>query len=291
MSWNPIEFVQDIVDDIPIVGDIMGSITGHASAKNLQNDAQAHDSAMFGMQADYGREMFDKEAQFATDMSQEQYNRQINLLKNSARYQMQGLEKAGLNPILAATGGFKSPAGAGLSIPVARASASAKGSGAGSSPGARLTIGQTRLLEAQANQANAQAELTRAQTTNVPKTGDKITAETEKAQAEVDKAKSEARYKDASTEGVLMDNVKKANLANVYDDAFGQFLTYAQEIGVDKLLLLGAVMLGPAALARFVIGKFGKKHISKIEALGNRFWRPGAAREFRETMRNLMRNK
>jgi hypothetical protein len=274
------------IDDLPIVGDILGGITGHASAKSLQDDQQSFNNMMFNQEVAHAKDMFKLESDFTSNMAEKQYDRQLELLKNSPMLQMQGLKSAGLNPILAATGGFKSPAGAGLSIPIARAS-TARGSGSGVSSAAKLTIGQTNLLKAQANQSNAQAELTRAQIPNVPKTGDKLTAEAEKARAEVDRAKAEARYKNASTEGVLMDNVKRANLANVYDDAFGQFLTYVKEIGIDRALVLGAILLGPAALARFLIGKVGAKHIPKIQALGNRFWRAGPAREFIDTINKL----
>jgi hypothetical protein len=136
----------DIFEEVPIVGDILGAVGGHASAKHLQNDAQAHDSHMFIQQVAH-----------AKDMANLQYQKQRDLLKDSPGLQMQGLKMAGLNPILAATGGFKSSTGAGLSIPVARSG------GSSASPGTRLQIGQTKLLTQQANAQEAQADMYKAQ--------------------------------------------------------------------------------------------------------------------------------
>jgi hypothetical protein len=284
----------DFIADVPIVGDLISAGAEHASAKNLQNDSQAHDSHMFGMQAGHDKDMFSLESGFASAMAAKQFQRQRQMLRAAPRLQVQGLKAAGLNPILAATGGFKSPAGGSLPIPSARASSSAKGSGGGSPPGAKLLIGQTNLLNAQAANARANARLADAQAGIQPGLGDKYGAEADLARENVDKARAEAgkarageRNLDASTEGILMDNVKKANLANVYDDAFGQVLTYFQEIGVGKALALGAMMLGPVAFARFVVKTVGKEHLPKIISLGRRFWRPGAAREFRDTMNKL----
>jgi hypothetical protein len=151
-------FVSKITGDIPIVGDLINAAAGHASAKNLQNDAQAHDSHMFHAQAGHDKDMFGLESEFASAQAAKQYERQRALLQDSPRLQMEGLKSAGLNPILAATGGFKSPAGGSLPIPSARASSSAKGAGQSSPPGAKLALGQYRLLMEQANLASAQAK-------------------------------------------------------------------------------------------------------------------------------------
>jgi hypothetical protein len=150
-------FVSKITGDIPIVGDLINAAAGHASAKNLQNDAQAHDSHMFHAQAGHDKDMFGLESEFASAQAAKQYERQRALLQDSPRLQMQGLKSAGLNPILAATGGFKSPAGGSLPIPSARASSSAKGAGQGSPPGAKLALGQYALLREQANLTAKQA--------------------------------------------------------------------------------------------------------------------------------------
>lgn len=276
--------------DIPIVGDIVNTITGHGSAQDLQNDAQAHDSAMFNLQAAHDKTMFGMESDYNSAEALKSYQRERQFAKDMPGLQMQGLKSAGLNPILAATGGFKADSG-GRQQATAKASSSAKGTGQGSPPGARLMLGETAKRYAEVDLLKAQKELVKAQTGKVPSETGKLEAESERAYAEVEKAKAEARNKDASTEGILMDNVKKANLANVYDDAFGQFLTYANEIGLGKILALGAMLLGPAAFARFIAGKVAKKHLPKIISLGNRFWRPGAAREFRDTINKLRGGK
>jgi hypothetical protein len=145
------------VGDVPIVGDLISAGVGHASAKNLQNDAQAHDSHMFHMQAGHDKDMFGLESDFASAQAAKQYERQRALLQDSPRLQMEGLKSAGLNPILAATGGFKSPAGGSLPIPSARASSSAKGAGQGSPPGVKVQLGQYALLREQANLTAKQA--------------------------------------------------------------------------------------------------------------------------------------
>ena len=142
--------------DIPIVGDIAGGLIGHASSSELQEDTQAHSAAMFEKQKQHEIEQWGRESQWSSAQAQKQYQRQRNLLQDSPGLQMQGLKSAGLNPILAATGGFKSPAGGSMPIPSARASASAKGGGAGIGAGAKVQLGQARLLNEQARLTSAQ---------------------------------------------------------------------------------------------------------------------------------------
>ena len=152
--------IAGLLSSTPIVGDAISGIAGHASAKNLQNDAQAHDSHMFGLQSAHAIDMFEREAGYMD----KQYGRQRALIKDSPGLQMQGLKSAGLNPILAASGGFKSPAGGAL--PGARAQASAKGS---SSPGlspVKLAIAENAR---QGKVASAQASLYEAQKAKVEK--------------------------------------------------------------------------------------------------------------------------
>jgi hypothetical protein len=170
------------LNDIPIVGDVVNTVTGHASAKNLQNDAQAHDSHMFHGQVAHDKEMFGLESDFASAMAKKQHQRQRQLLYDSPRLQMEGLKNAGLNPILAATGGFKSPAGGSLPIPSARASSSAKGAGQGSPPGAKLQLGQFRLLSEQANATAKQADLNEAEAAKVRKETEFVGAKTDIAE-------------------------------------------------------------------------------------------------------------
>lgn len=274
------------VSGIPIVGDLLGAGAEHASAKHLQNDSQAHDAQMFTQQAQHDKDMFKLESDFNAREALNAYNREREFAKDMPLMQVEGLKKAGLNPMLAATGGFRAASG-GDQQASAKASSSAKGSGGGSPPGARLVMGETAKRYAETELLKEQRNTEKVRQGLIAEQSGKTTAEIELVNAEVDRAKSEARYKDASTESVLMDNVKKANLANVYDDAFGQFLTYSQEIGLGKILALGAMVLGPAAFARFIAGKVAKQHLPKIMSLGRRFWKPGAAREFTETMNKL----
>jgi hypothetical protein len=159
----------DVITDVPIVGDVIGTAAGHWSAKDLQKTARSHDKAMFGEQALHDKQMFGLESDFAAKQAARQHHRQRVLLQDAPQLQMEGLKAAGLNPILAATGGFKSPAGGALPIPTARASSSAKGSGGGAPPGAKLQLGQYRLLMEQANATAKQADLSEAQAEKVRK--------------------------------------------------------------------------------------------------------------------------
>ena len=130
--------------------------------KHLQNDAQDHSAQMFVEQSKHDKDMFALESEFSSAQAQKAYERQRSLLQDSPGLQMQGLKSAGLNPILAATGGFKSPAGGSMPIPHASAKSSAKGDST-SSP----SLSKPAL--AQANLMNAQAALTSAQKAKVEK--------------------------------------------------------------------------------------------------------------------------
>jgi hypothetical protein len=178
------------VTSIPIVGDLLGVGAEHASAKNLQNDSQAHDSHMFGMQAEHDKTMFGMESEFASAQAAKQYERQRKMLQDSPRLQMEGLKSAGLNPILAASGGFKSPAGGSLPIPTARASSSAKGSGQTAPAGAKITVGQAKLLREQATATAKQGNLYDAQ-------ADKVKKETEYVGNKIDISEPIARAMEA----------------------------------------------------------------------------------------------
>jgi len=143
------------------------TLIGHASSSELQEDTQAHSAQMFEKQKEHEIDMFGRESEYATARAKEQYDRQRALLQDSPGLQMKGLKSAGLNPILAATGGFKSPAGGTLPIPSARASAGAKGGGAGISSGARSNIADNIVKMSQAKLLEEQAGLTSAQKAKV----------------------------------------------------------------------------------------------------------------------------
>lgn len=147
----------------------------HGSARDLQEDTQMHSEAMFAKQAQHDKDMFGLESGFITSTAKDQYNRQRALLQDSPGLQMKGLKSAGLNPILAATGGFKSSAGGAMPVPAARASSSAKGEGGGSS-GARSN-NYSMVAQANAKYLYEQAALTSAQKA-------KTLAETKKIQSE-----------------------------------------------------------------------------------------------------------
>jgi len=148
--------------DIPVVGDVIGTGLEIAGAGYLQNDAQAHSAQMFTEQVKHDKDMFGLESAFSSAQAEKAYERQRSLLQDSPGLQMKGLKSAGLNPILAATGGFKSPAGGSMPIPRAASHSSAKGDSTSSPSISRVQLGQARLL-------NEQAKLTSAQKAKVEK--------------------------------------------------------------------------------------------------------------------------
>lgn len=139
-----------------LVSDLTGGLIDFGMESELQEDAQAFSAQQFEKQKEHEIDMFGRESEYATARALEQYNRQRSLLQDSPGLQMKGLKSAGLNPILAATGGFKSPAGGALPIPAARASATAKGASTSSGHSGNIRFGQARLLHEQANLTSAQ---------------------------------------------------------------------------------------------------------------------------------------
>jgi len=138
------------------IKDLTGGLVNFGFESELQEDSQAHSAHMFELQKAHDIDMFGKESEFATAKSKEQYDRQRLLLQDSPGLQMKGLKSAGLNPILAATGGFKSPAGGSMPIPSARATPSAKGVSAGMGHVGKVQLGQAKLLSEQAKLTSAQ---------------------------------------------------------------------------------------------------------------------------------------
>lgn len=134
---------------IPIVGDLIGAGAEHASAKNLQNDSQAHSFEMFKHQSKHDKDMFGLESDFNAREALKAYNREREFTRDMPSMQVEGLRAAGLNPLLAATGGFR-PASGGMQQASAKASSNAKGSSGGSPPGARLAIGEVQKRFAEA---------------------------------------------------------------------------------------------------------------------------------------------
>jgi hypothetical protein len=240
LYWNPLDAIGDVLSSVPIVGDLLGAGAEHASAKDLQNDSQAHDAHMFGMQAEHDKNMFGLESEWASAQAKKQYDRQRTLLLHSPWLQMRGLKKAGLNPILAATGGFKSPAGGSLPIPSARASSSAKGSGQSSPMGAKLALGEVKIRQEQAKLISQQRQTTAQQ-------GWYYGAQAQKAQSEAKKA-------DQETLREQYRNVKEGNVADVHSSSFGKFMAWAEVAGLDKVGAGAAIAIGGAAVAK-LLGK------------------------------------
>jgi len=135
--------------------------------KNLQNDSQEHSAQMFGMQSQHDKDMFGLESKFVQSSAKDQYNRQRALLQDSPGLQMQGLKSAGLNPILAATGGFKSPAGGAMPIPHASAKSSAKGDSTSSPSLSRPALASAHLMKKQADLVESQKNKTDAETRRI----------------------------------------------------------------------------------------------------------------------------
>ena len=161
--------------DIPIVGDVLGTGLEFFGTQALQNDAQAHSAHMFTQQVQHDKDMFGLESEFSSAQAQKAYERQRSLLQDSPGLQMKGLKSAGLNPILAATGGFKSPAGGSMPLPRAASHSSAKGDSTSSPSLSKVSLGQARLL-------NEQAKLTSAQKAKVEKETEYVGTKTDIAE-------------------------------------------------------------------------------------------------------------
>jgi hypothetical protein len=223
MGFNPL----DIVTDIPIVGDIAGGLFGHASASELQEDSQAHSEAQ------HEKDMFGLESDWSSAQSKTQYERQRELLYDSPGLQMKGLKAAGLNPILAATGGFKSPAGGTLPIPTARAGSSAKGGGAGMAQGSKFMFGVTQEKVQSAKLMEEKRD-------------------TEESMQ--DYYNAEAAKKRSEQLGIMYDNVRKANLASIDESELGMFFAYLEraKVRMDSIVGITAGVFSAAKLWKMI---------------------------------------
>jgi hypothetical protein len=230
------------------LGDAFDFISGHASAKNLQNDAQSHDSHMFHMQAGHDKDMFGLESDFASAMAKKQHQRQRQLLYDSPRLQMEGLKNAGLNPILAATGGFKSPAGGSLPIPSARASSSAKGAGQASPPGVKMALGEYKIRQEQAKYIDQQRRTSAKHAELYEKQKDKTEAETVgKNFDNLVKRFNTKFYTEAESGLMTMDKVfqilQEFSLSGAFKNAYERFGMSPKE-AYERLKELGEEYIG-----------------------------------------------
>jgi len=150
-----------------LLSDLSGGLIDFGMQSELQEDAQAFSAQQFERQKEHEKDMFGLESGFSEKMATSAYDRQRTLLMDSPELQMQGLKKAGLNPILAATGGFKSPAGGSMPIASARAASGGSGSSAGMGHVGKVQLGQAKLLYEQAKLTSAQKAKTDAETTRI----------------------------------------------------------------------------------------------------------------------------
>jgi hypothetical protein len=154
----------------------------HASAKDLQQRGHDFDREMWDKQSAFAVEQFGRESDFTAGESKKQFERNKILQDLQFQYDLKGmrlgpkamvtgLKDAGLNPILAATGGFRGPTpNVGLpSQGQASAKATAGGPSRGGSPaGARSNVALAKKYgtliesEVQLNSAKAVSELARA---------------------------------------------------------------------------------------------------------------------------------
>jgi hypothetical protein len=172
---------------------LLDTAASHASSKDLQQ--RSHD---------FDREMWDKQSAFAQsqqlrsfDISKQLMDKQYGLglrgLEHAPSSAVQGLRKAGLNPILAATGGFKSSA---PNVSVAGVSPVGASPSRGGSPGgAKSNIAAASLMESNAKMMEAQARKFDAEATTQGALQEKYVADKLKTMAERDKIQFENHKK------------------------------------------------------------------------------------------------
>lgn len=204
---------------------LLDSAIDHASAKDIQHRG-----------FDFDREMFDKQVSFSKEFSETQYNRYLEAIRKTPSLHVSGLREAGLNPILAASGGFQPSSGSIPSVPSITSGRS------GSSGGTRS---QVATQSREGFLAKKTGKVLDAQYNTVAQQGWLNSANASKAMAEAEKIKAE-------TLRTQYENIKREKIADIYSSEFGTFMVWAQETGLDKVAVAGALALGALGLTKFL---------------------------------------
>jgi hypothetical protein len=170
---------------------LVDSVFEHASAKDMQQRGHDFDREMWDKQTAFAVEQFGREKEFEFEKLAKQYgyNRAMQIMQYRLNQKsvidtpgnlVKGLKAAGLNPILAATGGFRTNAPGVSALPTSTGSAKAAAStpSRGGSPGgARSNVASATLMKSQAGVNAKQQDLLHAQV-------QKVKAETRKIESE-----------------------------------------------------------------------------------------------------------
>jgi hypothetical protein len=142
----------------------------YLGSSELQEDAQAFDAELFDKSTAFAVEQFGRESDFTKEMQDRQYQYNLQAIKEAPSQLMAGLKAAGLNPILAATGGFKAspPSVQSGSAKANTISPGRGGAASGISSNVALAKRYGELIESEVdlNSAKAEAERARAGVSN-----------------------------------------------------------------------------------------------------------------------------
>lgn len=274
--------ITGALSSVPILGDVLGAGIEHASAKDLQHRGHDFDREMWDKQSAFAVEQFGRESDLQRELQKSQFDYQMRGVQEQPGRLVKGLKQAGLNPILAASGGFRANS---PNVSMGSASASTPSSARSGSPsGAKMAIGQAyKNIKLTDSQANLNSALSATEASKQRMLGEQAGLYA----AQKEQQTADTKLKLSQNEAIMFDNIRKAKRADVYDDAFGTFLTYMQEIGIDKLAILAAIFAGPTVLGRYLLKHASKEHLPKIISLGKRFYTPSQMRKFKETMNRL----
>jgi hypothetical protein len=182
-------------DDLnPFTGfGLLDSLAGHASSKDLQQRGHDFDREMWEKQSAFAQSQQMRSFDISRQLMEKQYGLGLRGLESAPSSAVQGLKKAGLNPILAATGGFKSSA-PNVSAPGV-GPVGATPSRGGSPGGAKSNIAAASLMESNAKMMDAQARKFDAEAITQTALQEKYIADKLKTLAERDKIEFENHKK------------------------------------------------------------------------------------------------